>query len=154
MSDAGQAHWLAVKRIFQYLSYTKSLVLTFSPGNSYSDLVAYSDSNWAGDSIDRRSTCGFNIFLNGCLISWSSKKQSIVALSSSEAEYIGLTHCAKEIIWLRQMLVDFGLRPDKPTILYGDNQISLAQAKNPIAHARSKHIDIRHHFIREKVQEK
>ena len=154
-SNPTQAHWGAVKRILRYLRSTLDYQLTFQ--GTIEDLTGYTDSDWAGDHDTRRSTAGFIFHIGSGAISWQSKRQPIVALSTCEAEYIGQTQAAKEAIWLRNLLRE--LRPQdkesaaKAVIIFGDNQGAIALAKNPEFHARSKHIAIRHHFIREKVSE-
>ena len=88
----------------------------------------------------------------GGALSWLSKKQPIVALSTSEAEYVALSSATQEAVWLRKLLSDLGVAPDEPTVLMEDNQGAIAIARNPVAHARTKHFDIRHHYVREAVQ--
>jgi hypothetical protein len=119
-------------------------------------LSGYSDSDWAGDYDTRKSTSGFIFGVGSAAISWSSKLQPTVALSTCEAEYIGQTNATKEAIWLRRLLNE--IRPEtanepQATIIYCDNQGAIALAKNPQFHARTKHIDIQHHFVREKINE-
>jgi hypothetical protein len=117
-------------------------------------LSGYTDSDWAGDQNTRRSTSGYVFSLGSAAISWSAKRQPTVSLSSCKAEYIGQTNTTKEAIWLQGFLkqihpdLDSGLGA---TIIYGNNQGAIALAKNPQFHARTKHIDIQHHFVREKV---
>ena len=105
----------------------------------------------AGSLDDRKSTTGF-VFDFGGPISWQSKKQPTVALSSTEAEYMALTQAAKEAIWLQGLLSELGIKETRPTTILEDNQGCIALAKNPTSHARTKHIDIRHHFIRETLE--
>jgi hypothetical protein len=119
-------------------------------------LSGYSDSDWAGDYDTRKSTSGFVFGVGSAAISWSSKLQATVALSTCEAEYIGQTNAAKEAIWLRRLLDEIQPKTanqPRATIIYCDNQGAIALAKNPQFHARTKHIDIQHHFVREKVNE-
>lgn len=147
------AHWNAVIRIFRYLRGTVHYELVYK--GSLEDLTGYTDSDWAGDST-RRSTSGYLFNLGSGAISWSSKRQATVALSTCEAEYIGQTQATKEAIWLKNLLNQL-LRPDdsdpKATVIFGDNQGAIALAKNAQFHARTKHIDIAHHFVREKVND-
>jgi hypothetical protein len=96
---------------------------------------------------------GFVFMLGGAAVSWSSKKQTSVALSSTEAEYIAAAHATKEVIWLRRLLTDLGLDLDSPTTLHVDNQSAIAIVRNSEFHDRTKHIEIRHHFLRQKVEE-
>jgi Reverse transcriptase (RNA-dependent DNA polymerase)/Integrase core domain/GAG-pre-integrase domain len=151
-SAPGVQHMTAVKRILRYLKGTAHYGLVYSPCTEDHDyLEGYSDANW-GSSEDRRSTGGFVFFLGSAAISWSSKKQPTVALSSTEAEYMAITQATKESIWLQRLINEISYPIDKITLLHADNQGCIALAKNPQFHARSKHIDIQHHFIREKVE--
>ena len=147
-------HWGAVKRIFSYLKGTVHLQLTFQ--GTLSDLVGYTDSDWAGCTATRRSTSGYVFNVGSAAISWSSKRQATVALSTCEAEYIGQTQATKEAIWLRSLLTS--LRPNsdalETVIIYGDNQGAIALSKDPRSHGRTKHIDMANHFCREKVADK
>ena len=102
---------------------------------------------------DHKSMSGFVFMLGGAAISWSLKKQISVALLSTEAEYIAAAHATKEVIWLRRLLTDLGLDLNSPTTLHIDNQSAIAIAWNPEFHDRTKHIEIRHHFLRQKVEE-
>jgi hypothetical protein len=154
-SAPGNQHWTAVtKRILRYLKGTAHYGLTYTPSNEDHDhdyLDEYSDANW-GSSEDRRSTGGFVFFLGSAAVSWSSKKQPTVALRSTEAEYMAITQATKELIWLQQLINEISYPINRITLLHADNQGCIALAKNPQFHARSKHIDIQHHFIREKVE--
>jgi hypothetical protein len=133
---------------------TIDLGLAFS--GDLSPLVGYSDADWAGDIDTRRSTSGYVFGIGTGPISWSSKRQSTVSLSTYEAEYIGQTQATKEAIWLRNLLAeiaDMGERDIPTTVIYGDNQGSIALAKNAKFHGRSKYIDIQHHYVREKIND-
>ena len=120
-------------------------------GQEGSELIGYSDSDWAGDLDTRRSTSGYMFQIGGATISWCSKRQLTVARSSTEAEYVALSAAAQECIWLRRLLTDFMLGDDKPTTLYEDNTGALELSKNPKFHNRTKHIDVAYHFTRERV---
>jgi len=152
-----QEHYQAAKRILRYLKGSANLKL-YLGGISEADktlkLIGYSDANWGNDTDTRKSTTGYLFYLSGGVVSWSSKRQATVALSSTEAEYMALTHTTKETIWLRTILKELGFAQNDATTLYEDNQSCIALAKNPIHHARTKHIDIQHHFVREKVESK
>ena len=142
------AHTTAVKRVLRYIQATKSYSLTFTPSNG--TLLGYSDSDWGGDIDKRHSTTGY-VFTIGesAPISWKSHKQPVVALSSSEAEYMAMVEATKEALYLRQLLVPLKMTQDQPTTLRVDNQSAIALATNTAKHhSRSKHIDIRYHFIR------
>ncbi|RKK64725.1 Retrovirus-related Pol polyprotein from transposon TNT 1-94 [Fusarium oxysporum] len=146
-------HVQAVKRIMRYLRGTINLGLAFS--GPLRPLVGYTDSDWAGDHDTRRSTAGYVFNVGTGAISWNSKRQPTVALSSCEAEYMGQTQCAKEAIWLRgllrELLAQYKHGDLQTTILYGDNQGAIAMAKNPQFHARTKHIDLQWHYVRERA---
>ena len=148
-SRPSQAHLTALKRILRYLKRTASLAIKYQKSDD-GDLIGYSDADWAGDADDCHSTSGN---LAGGPISWQSKKQGVVALSTCEAEYVALSAAVQEAIWLKKLLADLGVVPKQPVVIMEDNQGALAVAKNPIAHTRTKHIDIRYHFIREAVRD-
>ena len=118
-------------------------------------VYGYSDASYAQDKDDRKSTGGYTFLMNGGAISWKSSKQKSVAMSSCEAEYVALSEAAKEAMWLISLTMN--VKKNKllePLIIYEDNQSSIKIAKNPIQSEKTKHIDVRHHFIREKVAEK
>ncbi len=143
-------HWTAVKRIFRYLNGTVNLGLVYSKDKEQ-ECQGYSDADWAGDLGDRKSTSGYIFKLSGGAISWRSKKQSCVALSTAEAEYIALASAAQESVWLQELLTSLKETKIKPTTIYEDNQSAICLAKNPQYHGRAKHIDIKYHFVRERV---
>ena len=151
-SNPNEEHWKALKHVFRYLKGTMSLGITYGGDGS---LVGYTDSDWAGDAATRKSTSGYLFKLANGAISWSSKRQPTVALSSCEAEYMAMTQGVKEAVWLRGLLHELGYEmPDTDTVrLYGDNMGSLALAQNPEFHTRSKHIGVQWHFVREKIQD-
>ena len=150
-SNPNESHWKAVKRIFRYLRGTVDHQLVFR--GDLKPLSGYTDADWAGDQDTRRSTSGYVFDVGSAAISWSSKRQPTVALSTCEAEYIGQTQATKEAVWLRGLLSQ--LNPSEPAtrtvVIYCDNQGAMALAKNPQFHARTKHIDIQHHYVREQV---
>jgi len=150
-----EAHRTAMRRIMRYLKSTTSLCLVYE--GEIEPLTGFTDSDWAGDRETRRSTSGYIFNLGSGAISWSSKRQSATALSSCEAEYIGQAQATKEAVWLRRLLVELQVAEEEghapiATVIYGDNQGAIALTKNPEFHARTKHIDIQHHFVREKQQ--
>ncbi|CAN0838933.1 Retrovirus-related Pol polyprotein from transposon TNT 1-94 [Linum grandiflorum] len=145
-----QSHLSAVKRIFRYLKATPSLGLWY-PANSTTDLAGYSDSDFAGCLTDRKSTSGACQFLGQSLISWSSKKQKCVALSTAEAEYLAAGSCCTQLLWLQSQLLDFSL-PQTNIPLLCDNTSAINMSKNPVQHSKTKHIEIKYHFLREMVQ--
>jgi Reverse transcriptase (RNA-dependent DNA polymerase) len=150
MSKAGPAHWSAVKRIMRYLQGTKEYKLCL--GGKDIALKGYCDADWAGDASERRSTTGYVFFVGVGAISWNCKRQPTIALSTTEAEYMATSQCTKEAIWLRKLLEDVGFVQEGATTIMCDNQGCIALAKNPTHHSRTKHIDVQHHFIREKLE--
>ena len=117
-------------------------------------MIGYSDADRAGDLEDRHSTTGNLFLMTGGPISWLNKKQAVVALSTSEAEYVALSSATQEAVWLRKLLIlDLQVTSPEPTMLMEDNQGAISIAKNPVAHSRTKHISICYHYIREAVQE-
>ena len=150
-----ESHWKAAKRVLRYLKGTTDLRLTFLK-NSSCDIVGDSDADWSGDLNDRKSTTGyyFKFEGNGGAISWEVKKQATVALSTAEAEYQAMAAAAQEAIYLRALLKDFGFPMEKATDIGEDNQSCIKMCHNPVMHKRSKHIDTKLHFIRERVENK
>ncbi|KAK4345238.1 hypothetical protein RND71_035414 [Anisodus tanguticus] len=140
-------HFKATKRIFRYLKCTIDFGLFYSVSNYYK-LVGYSNSDWGGDIDDRRSTTGFVFFMGDIVNIWMSKKQTIVTLSTCEAEYVAATSYICHAIWLTNLLKEIGLIQKEPTKVCVDNKSAIALAKNPVFHDRSKHIDICYHYIR------
>jgi hypothetical protein len=112
-------------------------------------LVGFSDSDFFESLVDRKSTSGACLFLRRSLVSWSSKKQNSVALSTAEAEYIAVGSCCTQILYLKQSLVDYNIKLSSVPLLC-DNESVMKIAKNPVLHSQTKHIDIHHHFLHEK----
>jgi hypothetical protein len=149
MHSPSSTHWTAAKRVLRYLKATPSHGLFYSKGPL--QLQAFCDSDWAGSPDDRRSTSGFCVFLGNCLISWSAKKQPVVSRSSTEAEYRSMAIATVELYWLRMLFKDLSIPLLHAPILWCDNVSALALASNPVYHARTKHIEVDYHFVREKV---
>ncbi|GJV53333.1 retrovirus-related pol polyprotein from transposon TNT 1-94 [Tanacetum coccineum] len=145
-----EKHLHAVKRIFRYLRGTVNRGLWY-PKDSSIALTAFADADHAGCQDTRRSTSGSMQFLGDRLVSWSSKRQKSVAISSTEAEYIAMSGCCAQILWMRSQLTDYGLGFNKIP-MYCDNKSAIALCCNNVQHSRSKHIDIRFHFIKEHVE--
>jgi transposase InsO family protein len=142
-----ECHLMTVKRILRYLIYTPYLGLWYPKGSTF-NLLGYSDSNYAGCKVDRKSTSGTYQFLGRSLVSWSSMKQNSVALSIAEAEYVAASACCAQLLWMRFALSDFGCKFSKIPLLC-DNESAIKLANNPVKQSRIKHIDIRHHFLRD-----
>ncbi|CDO75139.1 hypothetical protein BN946_scf184772.g6 [Trametes cinnabarina] len=159
-ASPGKDHWTALMRVYKYLRGTSDHALVFDGSALCSEggnLVGYSNADWAGDVNDRRSVTGFIFKLGDAAISWQSKKQDCVALSTTEAEYIALAAASKEALWLRTFLSElYGMTFDAPgspgTLILVDNQSAMSLAKNSTFHDRTKHIAIRHHFIRDEIE--
>ena len=147
-SSPQRSHWNAVKQILAYLLGTRSLGITFSGDSSKNALSAFYDSDYAGNVDTRRSTSWYLLFLNNGPISWYSKRQKSVALSATEAEYIAMCEASTEITWMRHFLRDIDALQTLPTILLCDNQSAIKLVHNPEFHQRTKHIDVKYHFIR------
>jgi hypothetical protein len=150
MQNPGQAHWEGVKRVIGYLNTTKDLWLTFG-GNKRTLLEGYCDADWASQP-HHHLISGYSFHYGVGAVSWSSKKQNIVTLSSTEAEYVAETHAAKEDIWLRSFIREIVGKDRDPLTIMADNQGAIALAKDNKFHSRTKHIDLRYHFIREAVK--
>ncbi|KAD4385679.1 hypothetical protein E3N88_25848 [Mikania micrantha] len=146
------SHLIAVKRIFRYLVGKPRLGLWY-PKNYEFHLFAYSDSDFGGCNLDRKSTTGGCQYFGDRLVSWQCKKQTTVSTSTAEAEYVAASSCYSQVIWIQQQLLDYGLNfLDSP--IYCDNEAALHIVKNPVQHSKTKHIDIRIHFIRDSFERK
>jgi hypothetical protein len=150
MSCPTSTHWQAAKDVLRYLEGTKDYGLVFGGSSNDLSLVGFCDADYAGDLDTRRSTTGYIFTLNGAAISWQSKRQPTVAVSSTEAEYMAAAAAVKESLWLRKLLTDFDVDISTVDIL-ADNQSAIKLLRNPISSMRSKHIDVIHHFARERV---
>jgi len=164
MQSSGNEHMIAAKRVLRYLQGTKDLGLIYEAGETGSGngiggqlcVVGFSDADWGGDLDTRRSTTGYLFMIEetGGVVSWGSKLQPTVALSSAEAEYMAACAAVQEAVHLRLLMSDLGFEQREPTVIYEDNQGCIALSDNPVHHRRTKHIDIRYHFIRERVTSK
>lgn len=141
-------HMSALKRVFRYLRGTHKLGISF---HSDGELDLFSDADWGASLIDRRSISGYTAFFANGPVSWSSRKQPTVALSSMEAEFMALARTTCEAIWLRELSSELGVPTTGPLSIKVDNDAAMMFAESVAFHARSKHIDIRYHFVRERV---
>jgi hypothetical protein len=152
----GLKHWQAAQHLLEYVKNTHHYGLRYTRPTGEIQLEGllhgYSDADWAGQVEDRRSTSGYVFKLAGGPISWQSKTQKSVALSTAEAEYMALSDAAKEAMHLRALLTVLGISTEAKTVIYEDNQAAIKIAENPVLHDRTKHIDIRYHFVRELVE--
>lgn len=147
----GKGHWIAVKRILRYLKGSKSLEIIY--GQTNNDLTGYCDADWAGDIDNRKSTTGYLFTLNGGAITWNTRRQPTIALSTTEAEFMSMVCATQEALWLKQLLSELFTSYDLVVKIFCDNKGAIQLAKNNVFSARSKHIDIKHKFIHEKINE-
>jgi hypothetical protein len=145
-----EVHLRVVKKIMRYLVYIPKFRLWYPKGSTF-DLIGYFDADYTGCKIDRKNTSGTCQFLGRSLMSWTSKKQNSVALSTAKAKYIAAGHCCAQLLWMRKTLRDYGYKLSKVTLLC-DNESAIRMANNPVEHNRTKHIDIWYHFLRDHQQ--
>lgn len=150
MHNPKEVHLHAVYRVLQYLKGTPGRGILFKRNGGLA-LEAYTDADYAGSVVDRKSTSGYCTFLGGNLVTWRSKKQNVVAWSSAEAEYRAMAQGVCELLWLKIVLEDLRVKWDGPMKLYCDNKSAISIAHNPVQHDRTKHIEIDRHFIKEKL---
>ncbi|GJX63850.1 hypothetical protein Tco_0296750 [Tanacetum coccineum] len=143
-------HLEAVKRIFRYIRETSHLGLWYLKATGIETIV-YADSNHAGDYVDRKSTSGVCTFMICCLTSWFAKKQTTLAISTTEVEYVSAGKACQQALWMKQALIDYGIRLDDVSIMC-DNKGAIDLSKKPVQHSRTKHIEIRHHILRDNIQ--
>ncbi|XP_074355848.1 secreted RxLR effector protein 161-like [Apium graveolens] len=153
MHDPLEKHQEAVYRILRYLKKTPGNGLLFKK-NADRSVEAFTDADWAGSVEDRRSTTGYCTKVWGNLVTWRSKKQSVVARSSAEAELRALAQGICELIWIKRLLKELKMRRTEPLRLFCDNKSAINMAHNPVHHDRTKHVEIDRHFIKEKIEEK
>jgi hypothetical protein len=155
----------AAERVLRYLAGTKDVGLIFGSRNGDTvgdsrgresrvqvDVCAFADADWANDKGDRRSISGWVAKLNGDPVSWSSKKQRIVALSTCEAELYAESAAIQEVLWLRGLMEELGLHTQTGSVIYGDNQSTIAVSSNGVKGERTKHVDVKYHFVTEAVE--
>ena len=153
MHSPQRSHYQAALRVLRYLKGTVGLGLTFKKSGKL-DLLIYTDSDFGGSLIDRRSTTGYCTMLGGNLVTWKSKKQSIVSKSSTEAEFRALSSGVDEVLWIRGILKDLQIPYEEPIHALCDNKSAICIAHDPVNHNRTKHIDIDRFYIKEKLEEK
>ena len=152
-SNPGPTHWKAVKHVFRYLKGTLDLKLVYKPDNTTTEMfTSYSDSDHGGSKDTGKSTGGYLIKMVTGAVSWSSKLQPIVALSTTEAEYVAAVEAGKEIVWMRNILSEFGYKFTSPSTLNLDNQSTISVSKNPEHHGRMKHLDLHFYWLRDAVE--
>ncbi|GJW80023.1 hypothetical protein Tco_0143998 [Tanacetum coccineum] len=139
-----------IKQLKKYIKGTTHLGLWYPKGTGI-ETVVYADSDHAGDYVDRKSTSGICTFVGCCLTSWFSKKQTALAISTTEAEYVSAGKACQQALWMKQALIDYDVRLDDVPIMC-DNKGAIDLSKNPVQHSRTKHIEIRHHFLHDNVQ--
>lgn len=149
---ASEGLLIALKRVLRYIKGSIELKLTYCKKNK-DVLTGYADADWGGDTTDRRSTSGFCLYVYGNLVSWNSKKQSTVAMSTTEAEIIALSLCISEACWLRNMFLELKFDKDLKVIIYEDNQSAIRSCSSHEQLKRVKHLDIKYHFTKEKISE-
>ncbi|GJS06479.1 hypothetical protein Tco_0363275 [Tanacetum coccineum] len=150
LEDPKTSHLEVVKGIFRYIKGTTHLGLWYPKGTDIK-IVVYADSDHVGNYVDRMSTSGICTFVGCCLTSWFSKKQTALAISTTEAEYVSARKACQQALWMKQALIDYDIRLDDVPIMC-DNKGMIDLSKNPVQHSRTKHIEIRHHFLRDNVQ--
>lgn len=146
-------HLEAALRIVRYLKGTYNYGLLFKKTGNL-EIQAYTDADWAGNPTDRRSTSGYFALVGGNLVSWKSKKQKVVSLSSAEAEFRGIKSGLTEVLWLRKLLSELNLHPTETCQLFCDNKAAISISENPVQHDRTKHVEVDRHFIKEKIEDK
>ena len=147
-----ESHWTAVKRIIHYINDTSDYEIWYSRDTNEC-LPGYFDANWVECIDDRKRTSGGCFYLGNNLVSWMSKKQNSVSLSMAEAQYIAAASCYAQLLWMKNILYDYGITQDTMCV-FCDNMSAINLSKNPVQHSKSKHIKIKYHFIRDLVEEK
>jgi hypothetical protein len=145
-----ESHLTAVKRIIKYVNANINYGICFSRETNLV-LTGYSDADWAGNADDRKSTSGGCFYVGTNLVAWMSWKQALISLSTAEAEYIAAGSCCTQLLLMKKLLCDYGFTQDT-MVIHCDNTTAINISKNPVQHSRTKHIDIRHHFICDLVE--
>jgi Reverse transcriptase (RNA-dependent DNA polymerase)/Integrase core domain len=150
MHNPAEEHMEAVMRIIRYLKGTPGRGIKFIK-QGHTEITGYTDADWAGNIVDRKSTAGYFTFVGGNLVTWRSKKQNVVALSSAEAEFRGMVKGVFELLWIKKLLTELGFKPENEMQLFCDNKAAIDISHNPVQHDRTKHIEVDRHFIKEKL---
>lgn len=150
MHNPSERHMSAVNRILAYLKFSPSKGMMFSR-HGHLDIVGYRDSDFSGSKLDKKSTSGYLSFVGGNLVTWRSKKQNVVSLSSSEAEYRALHHATMELTWLNILLTELGFGSEKTMTLFCDNMAAIEIANNPVQHDRTKHVELDRNYIKDNL---
>ena len=153
MQNPGPEHWKAALRVLQYLKGAIKNRLWFNSNSKGVSLTAYSDANHAGCVDTRRSTSGYICKVNGTAVAWQSKRQNCIALSSCESEYVALSACGTQVVWMRRLLEELGFPQQHTTPILSDNEAAKRLIENPVQHDRTKHIDNRYHWIRKEQED-
>ncbi|KAJ8575401.1 hypothetical protein ON010_g3812 [Phytophthora cinnamomi] len=151
LENPGQQHWKAAVRVLRYLKSTRDVGIVYNGNEEKIVVEAYTDADWGSNLDDRRSVSGTMVMISGAPMVFKSKYQRTVALSSAEAEYMALGLCTQDVLWARAMLKDLGHEQVGATQVWEDNQGAIALASNAGYNARTNHVDIKHHFVRENV---
>ena len=152
-ANPGPAHWTALKHLCRYLQGTKDYKLTYEPDPQQGETFStFADADYGGDVDSRRSTSGMVVKMGSGAISWASKLQPVVTLSTTEAEYLSAVSAGQEILWLRSLFSEMGFEIKGASTLHLDNQSAIAVTRNPEHHGRMKHLDVRHFWLRDVVK--
>ena len=149
LESPSKAHWQCAKRVLRYIKGTIDKGITYSVGGQLNQLIAYSDASWASEPESRKSVTGIVLMLNGGIIGWKSKKQTVVTDSTTYAEYVAAHSCSRDVVWLRRLLEDLNYEQSSSTCLFLDNAAAELLITNPVFHERSKHVDVKFHYVRE-----
>ena len=156
MQDYTATHWQTVKRVFRYLNGTKNLCLHLHqrlPETPDTELVAFTDADYAGDAVDRKSTTGYVIFYQGAPVLWKSQKQRLVTTSTTEAEYVAIFDVCRPVLWLQQCLREIRNNTKPCPLIYSDSQSAIQWGRRN-EHRKSKYLDVQYHFVRENVAQR
>lgn len=152
MSKPTEIHLMAAKRILRYLQGTTGYGILYKKAGNR-ELVGFTDSDYAGSVEDRKSTSGYAFILSDAAVAWSSRKQPIVTLSTTEAEFVATAACTCQMVWMKRVLKRIGYEGSTSPVIFCDNSSTIKLSKNPVMHGKSKHIDVRFHFLRDLVNE-